>query len=95
MTKYQKYFLDMMEENKELFLSFKQIHDKYEENEEEWKDKFNSSGTVVVEKIRMYEKMLCSQTNSGRYSKFSSNLADKFWQAVRSYYPKIDFVGVK
>lgn len=85
----------MLEENKVLFDEFKQIHDKYMENPLEYKAEFNEKGARVVEVIRVYERNLCAQSNSGQYGKFSPNLAEKFWEAVRGYFPRIDFVGVK
>jgi len=95
MSKYRKYFQQMLEEHKILMTNFKEIHDKYIQDEETWKKIFNEEGKKAVEIIRQYEKQLCSKTNSGTYSKFSSNLADKFWAEVRLYFPRIDFVGVK
>lgn len=85
----------MLEENKELFTSFKEIHDRYAQDPDNWQNKFNTEGAKIVEIIRTYEKQLCAKSNSGQYSKFSSNLADKFWAEVRLYFPKIDFVGVE
>lgn len=94
MSKYKKYFQEMFQAHKELFTSFKEIHDQYVGDEEAWKKEFNTVGKQVVEVIREYERMLCAKSDSGQYSKYSSNLADKFWTEVRSYYPRIDFVGV-
>jgi len=85
----------MLEENKRLFDEFKGIHDKYASNEETWQKEFNLKGEKVLEVIRIYEKELCSQSDMSQYSKYSSNLADKFWQEVRAYFPKIDFIGVE
>lgn len=85
----------MKETHEELFASFKVLHDKYADDPEQWQEEFNREGEKIVEVIRQYEKMLCAESNAGQYSKFSSNLADKFWTAVRTYFPKIDFVGVK
>ncbi len=94
-AKYRQLFLEMMEENRDLFLDFKEIHDKYVEDEEKYKDDFNEKGKKVVEIIRDYEMRLTATQNSGSYSKFSTGLADKFWDQIRSFLPRIDFVGVK
>lgn len=85
----------MTEQNKELFSKFKIIHDNYKENPEKWQNEFNNEGKKVVDVIRRYEKMLCEHSEGGMYGKYSSNLADKFWGAVRTYLPKIDFVGTE
>lgn len=94
MTKYQKYFQQMLEEHKDLFAKFKTVHDNYIQDETQWKAEFNKVGKEAIEIIRRYEQQLCNKTNSGQYSKFSTNLSDKFWTEVRSYFPRIDFVGV-
>ncbi|OGH12270.1 MAG: hypothetical protein A2857_00695 [Candidatus Levybacteria bacterium RIFCSPHIGHO2_01_FULL_36_15] len=95
MTKYQKYFQEMLSQNKEVFDSFKILHDAYAVEPEKWQKKFNEEGEKVMEIIRRYEKMLCNNSDSSGYSKFSSKLADKFWEAVRNQFPKIDFVGLQ
>lgn len=94
-AKYRQLFLEMIETNRDLFLDFKDIHDKFVENEEAYKDEFNEKGAKVVEIIREYERHLTSQQDKGQYSKFSTGLADRFWDQVRGFLPRIDFVGVK
>ena len=95
MTKHQQYFQEMMEKNQDLFADFKKIHDLYAQNPDNWQDLFNENGKAVVEEIKEWERRLCAHSEKGQYGKFSAGLADKFWSAVRSYFPKIDFVGVK
>lgn len=94
-AKYRQLFLEMIEENRDLFLDFKEIHDKYVEDEKTYQDEFNEKGAQVVEIVREYERRLTSQQDKGQYSKFSSGLADRFWDQVRGFLPRIDFVGVK
>lgn len=85
----------MIEENKELFNKFREIHEKYVEDESTNQEEFNKQGEKVFEVIRKYELLLTSKSEGGQYGKFSSNLADKFMEQVRSVFPRIDFVGVK
>ena len=85
----------MMEENKEIFEYFKKLHDSYVEEPEFWQAKFNEEGKKVTEIVRNWERKLCRHSERGQYGKFSSNLAEKFWNEVRIHFPKIDFVGVK
>ncbi len=85
----------MLEKNRSLFTSFKTLHDLYVADQEKYQEKFNKQGATVVEVIREYERMLCAHSESGQYGKYSNTLADKFWEAVRGYYPMIDFVGVQ
>lgn len=95
MTKHQQYFQDMLENHKELFDNFKKIHGDYAKDAKKWQKEFNEEGEKVLAIIRRYENLLCAHSESGKYGKFSTNLADKFWEAVRKYLPKIDFVGLK
>lgn len=93
MTKYKEYFQDMLEYNKELFDEFKEIHDKYSMDQKKWQEEFNKIGEKVLSVIRKYENNLCGKSEGGKYGKFSSNLSEKFWEMIRAYFPKIDFVG--
>lgn len=93
-AKYRQLFLEMIENNRDIFLDFKEIHDKFVEDES-FKDEFNEKGAMVVEIIREYERKLTSQQDKGQYSKFSTGLADRFWDQIRGFLPRIDFVGVK
>lgn len=94
-AKYRQLFLDMMQEHRDLFLDFKEIHDKFVDDEETYKKEFNEKGAQVVEIIREYERKLTSQQDKGQYSKFSTGLSGKFWDQIRGFLPRIDFVGVK
>ncbi len=85
----------MLEENRELFDSFKEIHGKYLTDEAKHQEEFNKQGEKILEIIRKYELSLTSKSEGGQYGKFSSNLADKFWAQIRSVFPRIDFIGVK
>ena len=95
MTKYKQLFDDMLAKNRELFIKFKITHDMYVTDRKTWAAQFNEEGEEVLEIIRDYENRLCGHSEQGQYSKFSVNLAEKFWLEVRKNYPKIDFVGVK
>lgn len=95
MTKYQKYFQEMMDDRFEQFKRFKDVHDNYVKEPEKWKDRFNSEGKIILSIIREWEKRLCSHSERGQYGIYSSKLADKFWDEIRKNFPKIDFVGVK
>ena len=61
-AKYRQLFLDMMQENRDLFLDFKEVHDKFVEDDSQ-KEEFNKKGAQVVEIIREYERKLTSQTD--------------------------------
>ena len=95
MQKFEAVYLQMIEENRELFDTFKIIHDSYVLNPSINQDKFNMIGAEVVDIIRNYERILCGKTESGQYGKFSGKLSERFWHEVRINFPKIDFVGVE
>lgn len=87
--------MKMMEEHRDTILDFKEIHDKFIEDNEKHKAEFNDKGKKVVEIIREYELKLTAHQNSGQYSKFSTGLSDKFKNQIKTLLPMIDFVGVK
>jgi len=94
-AKYKEYFNQMFSENKELFLHFKLLCDDFGRDRATFKDQFDKEGKVVLEIIKEWESRLCGHMEKGDNAVFSSNLADKFWEEVRAYYPFIDLVGVK
>ena len=94
MSKYKEYFTDMINNHKELFEEFKKIHDEYAKDEKKWQNEFNEKGQEILHLIRRYENMLCGKSEAGKYGKFSSKLAEKFWEEIRLHFPKIDFVGL-
>lgn len=85
----------MMEKNEWLFGEFKKVHDGYMLNPQKYEEQFNKLGKEVVDEIREWERRLCGFSEKGQYGVFSSKLAEKFWNEVRAYFPKIDFVGVR
>lgn len=95
MTKSQQYFQDMMEYNKELFNKFAEIHQKFMQDEKNWKKEFDETGEEILRVIRKYENILCGHSESGKYGKFSNKTAETFWKLIRAKFPKIDFIGVK
>lgn len=94
-AKYIQYFQDMLENHKELFDCFKEIHNKYETFPEKYQKEFNEKGEEILPIIRRYENMLCGRSEGTGYGKFSSKLSDKFWDTVRKMFPKIDYIGMQ
>ena len=95
MTKSQQYFQDMLENHKDLFNAFKVIHDNYALDAKKYQEQLNELGDEVLKIIRRYENMLCATSEGGKYSKFSNKTADKFWEYIRAYLPKIDSIGLR
>lgn len=94
MAKYKKQVEEMLEIHKDIFKPFKEIHDKYIEDQKKWQEKLNEEGDNVLRIIRRWENNLCSKSESGKYGKFSSNLSEKFWEEIRNIFPKIDSIGI-
>lgn len=95
MTKYQKYYLQMVEDNKTAFEEFRKLHDAYAQEPDFWQAKYNEDGKKILDILRNWEKKLCEHSERSQYGKFSSKLAEKFWNEVRIHFPKIDFIGVQ
>jgi hypothetical protein len=62
---------------------------------EVWQEKLNETGKDIIPLVQRWENNLCSKSEGGKYGKFSSGLADKFWTEVRVHFPKIDYVGMR
>lgn len=95
MVKYKEIYRQMLAENKDLFSSFKQIHEQYAKDEKKWQKCFNEEGAKILAVIKKYENRLCSRSENSGFGKFSSNLTDKFREEVRNYLPLIDSIGVE
>ncbi len=94
MSKHQEYYQRMIDQNLEIFGKFQDLHDNYALNPKAWQKEYNEVGEKVVEIVRDWERRLCRESEKGQFGKFSSKLADKFWELVRKDFSKIDFVGV-
>ncbi len=94
-AKYKEYIKKMLDDNQEVFEQFQSLHNKYEQNQEIYQEKFNVEGERILEIVREYESRLCANTERGVYNKYSSGLAEKFQIEVRKHFPFIDHVGLK
>jgi hypothetical protein len=81
--KFKKQYDDMLKVNSALFESLKTL----DKNSEEFKEAQRKALRIA----RKHEDMLCSKTENTHFSNFSTNLADKFWELIRTHYPEIDF----
>lgn len=94
MSKYQKYYHLMLEQNSDVFARFKHLHDKYETDTVQYQKEFNELGRDVQDIIRDWEGRLCSHSENSGFGKFSTSLSDKFWDEIRKNFPKIDHIGL-
>lgn len=94
-TKYKEYFELMMQNNKQVFEEFREIHDRYALNPENLQEEFNEKGGKIMRIVREWEDKLCNRSEGTGYGKFTANLAEKFQNEVRREFSEIDKVGVK
>ncbi len=94
MVKYKQYFQEMLQQNKELFDSFDEIHTKYTLDPKSHQEKFNSKGEEVLDVIHHWENRLCSSSEHSGFGKFTTGLAEKFHEEIRARFPEINNVGL-
>ncbi len=94
MTKYKQVFQEMLVQNKELFESFGEIHNKYALDSKRWQKEFNEKGGKILDVVRKYENRLCRHSEGSGYGQYTTSLAEKFQEEVRAHFPKIDEVGL-
>ncbi len=94
MVKYKKQVQAMLDTYRDIFESFKKVHDAYSQEPDKWQKQFNKEGQEVLHIIQRWENSLCSKSESGKYGKFSTNLSEKFWSEIRTIFPKIDYIGM-
>ena len=94
MAKYKEYFKKMLDQNKEDFENFRELHDRYALNPNTLQEQFNKEGEKILRIIREWENRLCLQSEKAGYSTFTTGLSEKFQMEVRSHFPKIDSVGL-
>lgn len=94
MTKYKEYFNKMIEENKELFESFRKIHEKYQTNQDALQDEFNILGKKVKSVVNDYENRLCRHSEKGGYSQYTPKLSEKFQAEIKKEFPFYDHIGL-
>ncbi len=95
MTKYQQYYQNMWDANKEILASFLDIHDKFKSDRKKYSKEFNDKGKRVREIMEEWDQRLCKQMEKGSNGVFSSKVSEKFWNEVKKDYPLIEFVGVE
>lgn len=94
-TKYREYYERMVAENRQLFDDFLKVHDAYKTNKTANETDFHQIGQKVVDKIRDFDRRLCSAMGRGVFSTYSQKLSEKFWDLARKDFDQIDMVGVK
>jgi len=94
-TKYREYYEKMVAENRQLFDDFLKVNDLFKSNPQLHAEKFHQIGLKVVDKIRDFDRRLCSAMGRGVYSTYSQKLSEKVWDLARQDFDQIDMVGVR
>jgi hypothetical protein len=94
-TKYREYYAKMVAENRPLFAEFSKINDLFKKDPVANAEQFHQIGQQVVDKIRDFDRRLCSAMGRGTFSTYSQKLSEKFWNLARQDFDQIDMVGVK
>lgn len=91
---YQQAYLEMLDKHPAEFAAFREIHDKFKQDQDNYKVQFDVIGKPVLRIITDTENRLCQKMENSNRSKYAANLAEKFRQTVRGDFPLIDLVGV-
>lgn len=94
-TKYREYYQRMVAENRQLFDEFLKINDAFKQDSVAHAAEFHQIGQRVVDKVRDFDRRLCSAMGRGVFSTYSQKLSEKFWDLVRQDFDQIDMVGVQ
>ena len=94
-AKYRDYFNQMFNQNREQFTQFMLLCQDYMADKATHSEEFNRQGKEVKAIVTEWETKLCGRMERGKNSVYSANIAEKFWDEVRKYFPCIDEVGVK
>lgn len=94
-AKFKQYFQMMMEENKEVFEKFKNLHDHYTLEPQKYQEEFNCEGQKILDIVQDWENRLCATSENSGYGRYSTNLSDKFREEVKKYLPKINSIGLQ
>jgi hypothetical protein len=84
-TKYEKQYQEMLKYDLKLFQDLKVASAKPKTAD------FKELQRKALRVIHENENVLCSRTESTKFSNFSATLADKFWEKIRAEYPEIDY----
>ena len=84
----------MLEENKKAFDEFKILHANYGMDEEKFQDEFNKEGDKILKIANEWENRLCKSSEGAGFGTFTTKLAEKFQEEIRSAFPLIDHVGI-
>ncbi len=95
MTKHDRYYQLMSDQNVDLLARFDQIHHQFQtQANPEVAAQFHAVGRDVRDLIYSWERRLCAGMERGVHGQYSQGVSQKFWDLVRRRYPLIDQVGL-
>ena len=92
--KYKRYFEQMFEENRELFMQFMLLNQAYGQDKQSVRPKFNAEGEKIKAIVHDWENRLCGQMENGQNGSYSAKLGEKFQSEVTKYFPYFHDIGL-
>jgi hypothetical protein len=83
-TKFEKQYEEMMKNYQDVFDEMKKLSTNPKSEE------FKEVQRKLMRIIRKNEDALCAKMENAKYANFSTGLADKFWELIRTNYPEVD-----
>ncbi len=94
-AKYQQYFDQMFEQNREQFMHFMLLNNAYGQDKREFKQQFDDEGLKVRSLVQEWENKLCKQMENGKNASYSAKLGEKFQDELMKYFPYYHEIGMK
>ncbi len=89
--KYKKQFDEMLTIHKASFAKYEQMQAQVDNKEKVDDEEFENLRQQLYRTIRKNEDKLCARSENTKYLMYSQGLADKFWEEVRTRFPKLGF----
>jgi hypothetical protein len=93
--KYKKMFEEMLQSNKQLFADYNELLAKYDSDNTRYAQELSEMQRKLLRIIKNTENGLCARTENTGRGNYSTALADKFWNEVRTLFPRVeDYIKV-
>ena len=88
--KYKLLFDEMLTTNKDLFDAYEALLKNYDKSPKKFANETSEMQFKLLRVIKKTEDKLCARTENTGRGVYSTALADKFWEEIRSKFPRID-----
>lgn len=92
--KYKEFFELMVQNNKEVFEAFREVHDRYGLDPDSHQEEYNREGAKIQRILYEWEDKLCNRSQMSGNGSYAGNLAEKFRGEVRREFPHVDSIGI-